>query len=58
MSGPLVSGVPTSADGVWREAKFTRPGANNSNLKRGCNNSGHGLNAQTSGIPLSCGGRF
>lgn len=58
MSDPLVWGGRTSADGVWREAKFTRTGANDSSLKRGCNDSGHGLNAQTSGIPLSCGGRF
>ena len=27
-------------------------------LKRECNNSGHGLDAQTYGIPLSCGGSF
>lgn len=43
---------------VGYEAKFTRPGANDPSLKRGCNDSCHSLNTQTNGIPLSCGGRF
>ena len=43
---------------AWYETKFTWPAGNDSNLKRVCNDSGHSLNAQTNGIPLSCGGRF